>query len=278
MLTCIHYTCSLLFLARFALADYQIQTPPDGPDFRYTYTLGDPLSITWTSTWTGTGSDPVYLDLFITWFNSDSYTKVVFTNTTAASTFRWTIDVPASTVQRDDEFVFRFVPARDPPNYIQAASGGKQSPSRGFRLVPNPSASSSVAGASSTTASSFVPTSSIASTTSSAAATTSTASTSSGSKSSTPIGAIVGGVLGGLALTALIVIAFFLFKLSKKREAQAAEINNGPTVAQYQPSENFAVQGTRKQEMASVYNDAQELHGTQVAQESDGRLLDEYVR
>ncbi|KAF8801614.1 hypothetical protein BYT27DRAFT_7114517 [Phlegmacium glaucopus] len=54
-------------------------------------------------------------------------------------------------------------------------------------------------------------------------------------KSSTPVGAIVGGVVGGLALTVFIIFGFLLLRRHQKRAAEAIAISSTPQPFNYTP-------------------------------------------
>jgi hypothetical protein len=117
-------------------------------------------------------------------------------------------------------FVLRFVKAINPPSYSEGVKTG-MSPSRGFYLV-SPATSLSAKALITRTAS-------IASTSIPVATPGASPSTAQppSSESNTPIGAIVGSVIGGLGLIALLIISFLLLKLVKRRKAKAM-IEPGP--------------------------------------------------
>lgn len=54
-------------------------TEPDGrlKDLEQKFTVGDTLNIKWIAGWVGTGEQPDFVDLFITWFGSDSYSELL---------------------------------------------------------------------------------------------------------------------------------------------------------------------------------------------------------
>jgi hypothetical protein len=108
---------------------------------------------------------------------------------TTSGTFAWNITVAASAVNVDDRFLLRFVPAISPPNYFIPASG--MSPSRFFELKVRPSPDNPSGNATSATHAPF-----------------------------TPVGTIVGGVLGGVALITLNIIAWLMWRLVQRTRAQ----------------------------------------------------------
>jgi hypothetical protein len=52
---------------------------PDGRlgDFDQTYTLGETLGIKWKAGWEGSDTQPDFVDLFVTWYKSDSYSQLL---------------------------------------------------------------------------------------------------------------------------------------------------------------------------------------------------------
>jgi hypothetical protein len=54
-------------------------TEPDGRlnDLEQKFTVGDTLNIEWVAGWIGSGEQPDFVDLFITWFDSDSYSELL---------------------------------------------------------------------------------------------------------------------------------------------------------------------------------------------------------
>ena len=64
---------------------------------------------------------------------------------------------------------------------------------------------------------------------------TSVPSTSTSGKSSTPVGPIVGGVIGGLALIVFAVLGFFFFRRRQKRVAQEQDFISTPKPFDYSP-------------------------------------------
>jgi hypothetical protein len=63
----IGYTAGIMFEA------------PDGRlnDFEETFTLGDTLGIKWKAGWEGSDEQPDFVDLFVTWYQSDSYSQLL---------------------------------------------------------------------------------------------------------------------------------------------------------------------------------------------------------
>lgn len=130
--------------------------------------------------------------------------------------YNWKIDISNDTAKTDNRFVLRFAPATDPPKYIPDSN---ESPSRGFYIFPQKeeSTTSSSATSTATESSSATSTGSATSTpTSEGSKTDNTSSSNEGSK--TPIGAIVGGVVGGIAALALIAVAALLFMRNRKHK------------------------------------------------------------
>ncbi|KAF2642677.1 hypothetical protein P280DRAFT_468002 [Massarina eburnea CBS 473.64] len=194
---------------------------PDGglDDFSQTYTIGDTLNIKWRAGWWGSDKQPDNVDLFVTWFKSDSYSHRILTNTSVkqAGFFPWKINVTDSVVKADNKFDLRFRPHRDPGGFN---NGGPMAPSRGFLLqlaVLSSSRSSSPAPTSTSTMRLLT-----ASTSSLSTPTPTPTASASREKSSTPLGTILGGVLGAVAVIALIVIAFLMLRMSKKKKQQQA--------------------------------------------------------
>jgi hypothetical protein len=140
----------------------------------------------------------------------------------AGGRYNWRVSIPEDIVRQEQNFTFKFVNAQDPPNYIKAGGAYVVSPSRGFKvaLAANAASASSsrTAPASSSTAS---PTSSPTATSTQIPANNDNNNNKKKKSSKTPIGAIVGGVLGGLAILALAVIAWLLWKRSQKKAAAA---------------------------------------------------------
>jgi hypothetical protein len=68
----------IICLAGLSLGDNQF-TEPDGRlnDREQTYTVGDTMNIKWVAGWIGTDEQPEFVDLFITWFGSDSYSELL---------------------------------------------------------------------------------------------------------------------------------------------------------------------------------------------------------
>lgn len=176
--------------------------------------------------------------------------------------------------------MFKFVTARNPPNYIASQPGKVLSPSRGFKVAladaasvtatrttlatssATPSASASGGGTSTTGASSSP----------SSSPTSAPATNDSNGGSSTPVGAIVGGVVGGLAIVALAVVALLLLRMMKRKKAQQV---NAPATPAYIPPEMGDTQhktpAMYPTSPAPMYAHApQELPGYQVPVEADG--------
>jgi cell division septation protein DedD len=169
--------------------------------------------------------------------------------------------VPKDQVAHSKNFVLRFVQARTPSSFSDAAAVA-MSPSRGFVLQQS-SASSSSAVPSNTSSPSdptSAPTSSIL-----AAATK--------DKSSTPIGAIVGGVVGGLVLIALGVVGFLLFRVLQRRktgEKDAVEAPANPTY--YPPTTGYTDTAPKYEHVAPRQEgSAQELQAGGELYEADTR-------
>ncbi|KAF2678282.1 hypothetical protein K458DRAFT_423225 [Lentithecium fluviatile CBS 122367] len=190
---------------------------PDGRlnDFEQTFTVGDTLGIKWKAGWEGSETQPDFVDLFVCWFDSDSYSQLLIANTTTkqAGFYPWTINVTDAAVKDDDKFVLRFRPHRDPEDYNNA---GPMAPSRGFYIK--------LASTSSSPSPTPTPTPSSTSSTVVSATTTPTSTPApEPEKKSTNVGAIVGGVVGGLAVIALCVIAWLLMRLLRRRKAKVVE-------------------------------------------------------
>jgi hypothetical protein len=120
--------------------------------------------------------------------------------------------VTEAAVKDDDKFVLRFRPHRDPEDYNNA---GPMAPSRGFYIK--------LAETSSSATPTPTPTQSSTSSTAVPATTTPTNTPAPEPEKKSNVGAIVGGVVGGVAVIALIVIAWLLMRLLRKRKARAAE-------------------------------------------------------
>lgn len=54
-------------------------TEPDGEldDFAQNYTVGDTMNIKWLAGWWGSETQPDSVDLFVSWFKSDSYSQLL---------------------------------------------------------------------------------------------------------------------------------------------------------------------------------------------------------
>jgi hypothetical protein len=126
--------------------------------------------------------------------------------------FDWVIDVPNEKANIDNKFVLRFAPHRNPPHYIP---GELESSSRGFYLYAAAVSSSSSASTSTATATS-ASSSTSTSTSTSLPANGGDNNNSGGSK--TNVGAIVGGVIGGLAFIVLCVIAGLLWRRERRKK------------------------------------------------------------
>lgn len=69
---------SLHRLFSLVVADTQFQEP-DGRlnDFEQTFTVGDTMNIKWVAGWIGSDEQPEFVDLFVTWLRSDSYSDLL---------------------------------------------------------------------------------------------------------------------------------------------------------------------------------------------------------
>lgn len=148
-------------------------------------------------------------------------------------------------------------------------------PSRGFNVtVAAVSSSASSAQASSTGASSATVASQSTATTSSASSSATSSSSNQGRKeSSTPVGAIVGGVIGGVAVLALIVGLLFLWRRKKAaRGAGAADQYHGDGQYAYpveQPKQEYGYNNPPMQQQYAP----QELPGNHMPLEADSHPL-----
>lgn len=227
MLAPLLFRATLLFTAFSSLVVAQGGFEnPDGDlsDLSQTFTIGSVVSVSWYSGWNGYGNDPGYADLFLTSFESDSYNEIIITNRSTASggSYNWRVYVPSDVLEQErGRFVFKWTRALSPPNYNAADTGQTLSPSRGFNIRAA-GVSSSIASSSTLLAPSFTSgISSVPTPTSSSSPGNNNNNTPTPSNgSSTPIGAIVGGVIGGVV--ALAIIAFLLWKLRKMKKANAA--------------------------------------------------------
>ncbi|KAF1952536.1 hypothetical protein CC80DRAFT_176470 [Byssothecium circinans] len=195
---------------------------PDGSldDMSQAYKIGDTLNIRWNAGWWGSDKQPDHVDLFVCWFKSDSYSDLILANTSVkqAGFFPWKINVTEAAVKADSRFVLRFRPNRDPKDYNNA---GPMAPSRGFLLQLGTSSSSSTSATPTPTPTSSSSSLAVATSVSpSATPTATTLSNTTAEKSSTPVGAIVGGVVGAVAALALGVIAFLLWRRQNQTKDQ----------------------------------------------------------
>jgi hypothetical protein len=137
------------------------------------------------------------------------------TTTKQAGFYPWKINVTEAAVENDDKFVLRFRPHRKPEDYNNA---GPMAPSRGFYIK--------LASTSSSTTPTPTPTPTLLSSSSPAAAATTTPTNTPApepEKKTSDIGAIIGGVVGGLAIVALCAIVWLLLRLLRRKKAKAAE-------------------------------------------------------
>ncbi|OAL53913.1 hypothetical protein IQ07DRAFT_596889 [Pyrenochaeta sp. DS3sAY3a] len=202
----------------------------DVKDFTQRWFVGDTMKIAWDAGWNwGVGTQPEVVDLFITWFDDtieNTFWKRLDANISLDTPggFDWKVDLVDSVIASSTQYHLRFLEHTEPADYSLKAS---RLPSRGFNIYPNPSSSSSTE-TSSTVSSSTLTTAASTSETSSSSAqsaspspsSSSDANTSSGS--STNVGAIAGGVVGGLAGLALICGIALLFLRTAKRKQKAA--------------------------------------------------------
>jgi hypothetical protein len=136
--------------------------------------------------------------------------------------FDWKVDLVDSVIASSTQYHLRFLEHTEPAAYALKAS---RLPSRGFNIYPNPSSSTAT---SSTVSSSTLTTAASTSTTSSPSTQSTSPSPSSSndantsSRSTTNIGAIAGGVVGGLAGLGLICGIALLFLRTAKRKKKAA--------------------------------------------------------
>jgi hypothetical protein len=169
--------------------------------------------------------------------------------------------VPKDQIAHSKNFVLRFVQARTPPSFSDAAAVA-MSPSRGFVLQQS-SASISSAIASGTASASN----------STSAPTSSTLAAATKEKSSTPIGAIVGGVVGGLVLIALGVVGFLLFRVLQRRKISEKDAVEAPADSTYYPPSSGYTDTAPKYEHAAPRHEgsAQELQAGGELYEADTR-------
>jgi hypothetical protein len=126
-------------------------------------------------------------------------------------------------VREDQAFVLRLKPHSDPPLYTDTEN---ESPSRGFRIILGDMDRQDISSSSSSSSITLVPSSTfstLASPTSVTSLTSSPAADRSGSKSN--IVPIIGGVVAGLVVSALVgVIVFLLLRLMKRKKEEQGEV------------------------------------------------------
>ncbi|KAF2465808.1 uncharacterized protein BDR25DRAFT_345962 [Lindgomyces ingoldianus] len=213
---------TLGYYVSLASAQFQFTVPdPNVTDLSEHWAVGDTMKIAWQEGWHGVRDDPGVTDLWISWFRSDSYSLLLLSNVTfdSSGSLDWKVNVSNDVVKTDPQFVLRFKPHSNPPLFT---STDNESPSRGFILLTGNEQSSS---ASSSATAPSTSTSTPSSTTASAQSSSSTSEPN--AKKKTNVGAIAGGVLGGLVFIGLLcAVALLLLKLAKNKK-NARDANRG---------------------------------------------------
>ncbi|OCK76798.1 hypothetical protein K432DRAFT_445780 [Lepidopterella palustris CBS 459.81] len=253
-----HFFLALSCIPRFCLGQYQFYTPNNNTDFSQTWQISDTIPIAWQSGWHGVGDALTNPDLWISWFDEDTFSQLLQESVSLATggSLNWKVNISNSIVLKSPRFVFRFMPHSDPPIYTSTQN---EAPSRGFYIEPATNSQSTLVSSastdSSTSLSSSSPTASPSSTTSAVA-----------SNPGLSAGAIAGIVIGAVALVALAALGmgFLLRYRNRTNRSMIAE-----EVAKH---ERYEVSGMPQQESLMQYKhaaDIPEFDGTQVPIEMD---------
>ncbi|KAH3919793.1 hypothetical protein HBH56_018840 [Parastagonospora nodorum] len=235
---------SLCALVGVALAQSNQFTSPDGREDDLG--VGDNLDIRWQAGWTGSGLRQTNVDLFVTGSKSGTFTSVLRRNISLdqPGNYRWKIDIPFDILRKDKDFVVAFVQARDPPNFDATAGIGTSS-SRVFKVEEDSKSSSGSKGKGKN------------------------------KKGKTKLGAILGGVLGGLALLigALVTaLAVLRSKRKKKQQLEAGkEIPPPPPVEQQKFASTAEMQAMRagEHDAPPKYEPPAELQGSEARKDGE---------
>ncbi|KAF2798159.1 hypothetical protein K505DRAFT_414574 [Melanomma pulvis-pyrius CBS 109.77] len=226
-----------------ACAQNQFTDPHGGVnnEWSQTWSVGDTMRISWKEDWEGAGDSPDQVDLWITWFTNDAFSQLI----KAVEVYRekditmgksgsldWKVNITNAVAKAENRFVLRLKPHSSPPVYTPNTN---QASGVGFKILPNSNpdttfsqTSSSTSTASSTTATSLTESSPPATTSPPVGNNNNNNSNSSSGKKKTNVGAIAGGVLGGLVfIILLLVIALLALRLKKRKQKEASGLAAG---------------------------------------------------